>query len=97
MLLQFFHFYAFMRLRFYVLKYFSKKEKHFCAFPSIAHKADFWQAVFVQFSRPNNEKVNSTHRPPCRFYFCTVDIFSFTPFMVCLDLLLTAMEGVYYE
>lgn len=44
-----------------------------------------------------NEKVNSTHRPPSRFYFCTVDIFSFTPFMVCLDLLLTAMEGVYYE
>ena len=44
-----------------------------------------------------NEKVNSTHLSPGRFYFCTVDIFSFTFLMVCLELLLTAMEGVYYE
>ena len=44
-----------------------------------------------------NEKVNSTHLSPSRFYFCTVDIFSFTFIMVCLELLLTAMEGVYYE
>jgi len=49
------------------------------------------------FKGAKNEKVNSTHRPPSRFYFCTVDIFSFTPLMVCLELLLTAMEGVYYE
>ena len=32
-----------------------------------------------------NEKVNSTHLSPSRFYFCTVDIFSFTPLMVCLN------------
>ena len=44
-----------------------------------------------------NKKVNSTHLSPGRFYFCTVDIFSFTPLMVCLELLLTATEEVYYE
>ena len=32
-----------------------------------------------------NEKVNSTHLFPSRFYFCTVDIFSFTSLMVCLN------------
>ena len=32
-----------------------------------------------------NEKVNSTHLSPSRFYFCIVDIFSFTPLMVCLN------------
>ena len=55
------------------------------------------QALFFRTLLSKNEKVNSTHRPPSRFYFCTVDIFSFTPIMVCLELLLTAMEGVYYE
>ena len=43
-----------------------------------------------------NEKVNSTHLSLSRLYFCTVDIFSFTFLMVCLELLLTAIE-VYYE
>ena len=37
----------------------------------------------ILFSK--NEKVNSTHLSPSRFYFCTVDIFSFTFIMVCLN------------
>lgn len=40
-----------------------------------------------------NEKVNSTHLSPSRFYFCTVDIFSFSFIIVRLELLLTAMRS----
>ena len=57
----------------------------------------FRLSLFATLIDPKNEKVNSTYLSPGRFYFCTVDIFSFTFLMVCLELLLTAMEGVYYE
>ena len=50
-----------------------------------------------KYKASKNEKVNSSPQSISRFYFCTVDIFSFTLLMVCLMLLLTAMEGDYYE
>ena len=54
-------------------------------FKSIEHSAKKFKGIAEKLHCAKNEKVNSTHLSPSRFYFCTVDIFSFTPLMVCLN------------
>ena len=58
---------------------------HFLEQLSLLKNLGYVKDIALRVKNVKNEKVNSTHLFPSRFYFCTVDIFSFTSLMVCLN------------